>query len=73
MGHDELKEEKAVISTPRNGKPLKLIACLTSLFYHTGSIIEKSSAKEGHDTPEVDSKLRREIEMKKRGEISLHG
>ena len=38
---------------------------------HAGSIIDISSAMEDSKVPAVDSKLKREIEQKKRGEMSM--
>ena len=44
---------------------------ITSLFRHASSIIDTSSAMEDSKAPTVDSKLKREIEQKKRGEMSM--
>ncbi|MBQ2766018.1 MAG: serine/threonine protein phosphatase, partial [Clostridia bacterium] len=53
-------------------KPLpKFNGYITALFRHASSIIDNSSAMEDCKAPVVDSKLRREIEQKKRGEMSM--
>jgi hypothetical protein len=38
---------------------------------HAGNIIDNSSAMEDSKVPAVDSKLKREIEQKKRGEMKM--
>ena len=53
-------------------KPLpKFGGYITALFRHASSIIDNSAAMEDSKAPVVDSKLRREIEQKKRGEMSM--
>lgn len=54
-------------------KPLpKFGGYITALFRHVSSIIDTSSAMEDSKAPVVDSKLKREIEQKKRGEMSMY-
>ena len=72
MSDDELTEAKKT-STEENNAPLppKFGGYITALMRHAGSIIDTSSAMEDSKTPAVDSKLKREIEQKRRG-MSMH-
>ena len=60
-------------SSDTTPKPLpKFNGYITALFRHASSIIDASSAMEDNKAPVVDSKLKREIEQKKRGEMSMY-
>ena len=53
---------------------MQIVTCVANLFYYAGSIFEDSAAA---DDPAptwdgVDSKLKHEIEQKKRGQISIY-
>jgi len=72
MSDDELTEAKKTATGKNNATlPPKFSGYITSLMRHAGSIIDNSSAMEEHKAPAVDSKLKREIEQKKRGEMSM--
>jgi hypothetical protein len=70
---DELNDAKQT-ATGKNDAPLptKFGGYITSLLRHAVSIIDTSSAMEDSKAPAVDSKLKREIEQKKRGEMSMY-
>ena len=63
----------SVIEHYNADRNMKLIMGMANLFYYTGSIFEDSAAKDdlAQTWDGVDSKLKREIEQKKRG-MSMH-
>ena len=72
MTDDELQNAKQTTSGKNNAPPPpKFGGYITSLIRYAGSIIDTSSAMEDSKAPAVDSKLKREIEQKKRG-MSMH-
>jgi hypothetical protein len=72
MTDNELNEAKQTAAGKNNAPlPPKFGGYITSLMRHAGSIIDTSSAMEDGKVPAVDSKLKREIEQKKRGEMSM--
>ncbi len=72
MTDDELTEARQTGTGKNNAPPpSKFKGYITALLRHASSIIDTSSAMEDSKVSAVDSKLKREIEQKKRGEMSM--
>lgn len=72
MSDNELTEAKKTATSKNNAPtPQEFGGYITSLLRHASSIIDSRSTMEDCKAPVVDSKLRREIEQKKRGEMSM--